>query len=153
MVLWRVSNHDDLEGLGGERRDGRWHTAARGKRIIYLSEHPALALIESLVNLKGNPDLFPDSYQLLKIAADAASAMILGEDLPDDWRMNVAATRPVGDQWLRERRSALLGVPSAPSPESTNYLFNPLHPEAHGVRVEWSRRIAYDRRLFQYSLK
>ncbi len=43
MILWRISNHDDLVGLGGEKADGRWHSAARGKRIVYLSEHPALA--------------------------------------------------------------------------------------------------------------
>jgi hypothetical protein len=36
-----------------------------------------------------------------------------------------------------------------PSPESTNCLFNPLHPDARKVRVEWSRWIDYDRRLFQ----
>ena len=37
-VLWRISARRDLEGLGGEKADGRWHTAARGKRIVYLAE-------------------------------------------------------------------------------------------------------------------
>ena len=66
-LLWRISNHCDLQGMGGEKSDGRWHTAKRGKRIVYLSDHPAVALIEVLANLKGNPRLFPDSYQLMKI--------------------------------------------------------------------------------------
>jgi RES domain-containing protein len=66
-LLWRISNHCDLQGMGGEKSDGRWHTAKRGKRIVYLSDYPALALIEVLANLKGNPKLFPDSYQLMKI--------------------------------------------------------------------------------------
>jgi hypothetical protein len=64
-VLWRISSHGDLTGLGGEKTDGSWHTAARGKRLVYLSEHPALALIEALANLQGDPKLFPDTYQLL----------------------------------------------------------------------------------------
>jgi hypothetical protein len=34
---------------------------------VYLSEHPALALIEVLANPKGDPKLFPDTYQLMKV--------------------------------------------------------------------------------------
>jgi RES domain-containing protein len=66
-LLWRISNRCDLQGMGGEKTDGRWHTAKRGKRVVYLSDYPALALIEVLANLKGNPKLFPDCYQLMKI--------------------------------------------------------------------------------------
>ena len=68
--LWRISRHDDLDGIGGEKADGRWHTAAKGKRIVYLSEHPAVALVEVLANLKGNPRLFPDAYRMMKLVVD-----------------------------------------------------------------------------------
>jgi RES domain-containing protein len=79
--LWRISRHNDLAGLGGEKTDGRWHTAARGRRIVYLSEHPALALIEVLANLKGNPKLFPDAYQLMKVTVkEDVSEEILGPE-------------------------------------------------------------------------
>ena len=74
IPAWRISIHGDLNGLGGERGDGRWHTAAQGKRIVYLSEHPAVAVLESLVNLKGNPEFFPPTFQLLKIG--------ISEDVP-----------------------------------------------------------------------
>jgi RES domain-containing protein len=73
-LLWRISNRCDLEGVGGEKADGRWHTAARGKRIVYLSEHPAVALVEVLANLHTNPKLFPDSYQLIKVMTPARCA-------------------------------------------------------------------------------
>lgn len=148
--LWRISRHDDLEGLGGEKTDGRWHTAAKGKRIVYLSEHPALALIEVLANLKGNPKLFPDAYRMMRIAIDKRvwSAAKQPEALPDNWRDNLDLTRSLGDSWLAARTSALLVVPSAPSPESSNYLLNPLHPDARSLMVEWSRWVSYDKRLF-----
>jgi hypothetical protein len=58
---WRISNHCGLRGMGGEKSDGWWHTAERGKRIVYLSDYLAVALIEVLVNLKENPKLFPDN--------------------------------------------------------------------------------------------
>jgi RES domain-containing protein len=149
-LLWRISNHCDLEGLGGEKADGRWHTAARGKRIVYFSEHPALALVEVLANLGGTPGLFPDAYQLMKVSAsDGVSAEVLEPNaLPDNWRDSLAHTRSAGDSWLQRGNSALLGVPSVPSPESTNYLFNPRHPEANDVAFEWCRWIKYDKRLF-----
>ncbi len=148
--LWRISNHNDLEGMGGERSDGRWHTSGRGKRIVYFSEHPALALIEVLANLKGNPRLFPDHYQLMKVhVADFVSVSILRLDsLTTEWRDRRVETQSVGDSWMASSGSALFAVPSAPSPESLNYLLNPLHPDAEGLTIEWNKRIEYDRRLF-----
>ncbi len=148
MTLWRISRHDDLTGLGGERSDGRWHTAAKGKRIVYLSEHPAVALLEVLANLKGNPRLFPDAYRLMKIAAPESLLAADIDDPPDDWRDRPHTTRALGDAWLAERQSTLLRVPSAPSPASWNYLLNPLHSDARLLQIEWTRWVSYNRRLF-----
>lgn len=148
MTLWRISNRCDLAGWGGERADGRWHTAEHGKRVVYLSEHPALALVEVLVNLKGKPELLPDSYQLIKVNVPE-TLMRPGVTLPLAWRESLPATQTAGNTWLRDASSALLSVPSIPVPESTNYLLNPAHPEARLVKVEWCRWIRYDARLFQ----
>jgi RES domain-containing protein len=60
----------------------------------------------------------------------------------------VQATRAVGDRWLEAGESALLWVPSAVAPESWNVLVNALHPDARLVAIAWTRRVAYDRRLF-----
>ncbi len=146
MFLWRISNHRDLSGLGGERNAGRWHTVAEGKRIVYLTEHPAVALIETLANLRGDPYFFPDFFQLLKI--ETPETVSMGDANPRGSQQNLAVTQSYGDEWLAEKTSALLRVPSVPSPESWNYLFNPLHPEASKVKIVWAKRIAYDKRLF-----
>jgi RES domain-containing protein len=152
--LWRISRHIDLEGLGGENADGRWHTAGKGKRIVYLSEHPAVALIEVLANLRGNPRLFPDTYQLLKIGVEdrMVEAAASADTLPEDWREEASTTRQMGDLWLAEGTSTLLAVPSAASPESTNYLLNARHPDAKGLSIVWSRWITYDKRLFHLGI-
>jgi RES domain-containing protein len=153
MILWRISVFGDLTGTGGELSVGRWHTPAEGKRIVYLSEDPASALLENLVNLKGRPQRTPDQFQLLRIetAPEPNFETIWEDALTDHWRDNFAETQALGDQWLKQRSIALLRVPSACSPESTNYLFNPLHPDASKISVSWSRWIRYDRRLFRIS--
>ena len=119
-VLWRISNRCDLEGIGGEKADGRWHTAARGKRIVYLSEHPAVALIEVLANLRTNPKLFPENYQLIKVIAPQGILIeVLASDrLSEGWRESSTETQTIGDEWLDQRHTALIVVPSLPSPES-----------------------------------
>jgi RES domain-containing protein len=151
--LWRISNHCDLQGMGGEKSEGRWHTSERGKRIVYLSDHPALALIEVLVNLKGNPQLFPDTYQLMKVivADHVATGTLELNRLSGNWHNDEKQTKSIGDSWLAGAHSALLAVPSVPSPESVNYLLNPLHADAKEVKFEWCRWIKYDKRLFHIS--
>ena len=149
--VWRISNRTELSGLGGEKSDGHWHTAVPVKRIVYFSEHPAVCLIEALVNLKGSSRLFPDTYQLLKVnITDNVSEETLALDLlAENWRENLNETRSLGDSWLAKHKSALLVVPSAPSPESQNYIFNPLHPDAKGVSVAGHKLMTYDQRLFR----
>ena len=148
--VWRITAFADLAGLGGEKSSARWHWAAGGKRIVYLAEHPALSLLEIIANLKGKPKLFPDTYKLMKLRiADGVSAAPLSLDsLPSDWPEKLEETRSLGDAWLADKQSCLLTVPSAVCPEATNYLFNPLHADAGGVSIEWSRRLRYDKRLF-----
>jgi len=153
MLLWRISNHLDLTGLGGERGNARWHTKSPGKRIVYLADHPALALVETLVNLRGTKDRLPERFQLLRIETRAGTPVeeIREDALSEGWHEDPTETQALGDEWLARRSSALISVPSAPSPESMNYLLNPLHPDAAGCEVVWSRWVRYDKRLFRLS--
>jgi RES domain-containing protein len=151
LPLWRISEFPDLSGTGAESASARWHTAAEGKRIVYLAEHPAVALIEILVNLRGDPALYPKDFQLMRIESiEAVSSTDLTKDEFSHIDANrTVTTREIGDAWLVSGSSALLRVPSIPSPESWNYLLNPLHPDAATIKIEWAKRITYDRRLFQ----
>jgi RES domain-containing protein len=144
-VFWRISNRCDLEGIGAEKAHGRWHTAARGQRLVYLSEHPAAALIEVLANTQANPKLLPDAYQLIKVTAPDEAAGRLSAT----WREKIAETRSLGGDWLSNKSSALLTVPSVPSPESFNCLFNPMHADARHIQIEWCKWLKYDHRLFR----
>ena len=151
MYLWRISNYADLSGFGAELDDGRWHTASPGKRLLYLAEHPAVALVENLVSLDGDSAFFPDYFQLLRIVMTKSlvAEKLKPKQLDRIDSQDFNSTRTIGDAWLSSASSALLRVPSIPSPESWNYLFNPLHRDAAKLKLDWARRIAYDKRLFR----
>lgn len=152
MRIWRVSNYADLSGEGGKRGAARWHS--EGRRIVYLAEHPALALLENLVNLQLDPNDLPDTYQLLEVEApdrvvqQALPVADLNAKNPA-WRSNVSFTRSLGDAWLTAGETALCGVPSVILPKSTNVLLNPSHHDAPRVTIVEVTRPAYDPRLFR----
>ena len=149
MRLWRISDHADLTGGGGLLASGRWHR--RGRRIVYLADHPASALVEVLVHLEVDPEDIPSSYQLIAIDLpdDAAFAVVEPSQLPPDWRDQIQHTRQLGDAWLEENRVPLLRVPSAIIPFATNWLFNPAHQEGANIRIVEATRVPFDRRLFE----
>ena len=71
------------------------------------------------------------------------------ERLPAGWRaeMPARAAREVGDAWAREKRSAILAVPSVLIPEELNFLLNPAHPEFKRIRVGKPVPFTFDSRL------
>src|SRR5271154_3972545 len=130
MFLWRISNHEGLDGRGGLLASARWHT--QGRPIVYLAASPAGALVEGLVNLELEAARLPGSYTLLKAEApdDLAVRRVEPASLPAGWTGDLAITRSVGDEWLASWESVLMEVPSAILPDTFNVLFNPLHSAA-----------------------
>ncbi len=147
MFLWRISNHDSLEGRGGLLASARWHT--QGRPIVYLAASPAGALVEVLVNLELDP--VPPAYTLLKIDApdDISIARIDSDSLPENWQRDLIWSRSRGDEWLASGQQVLLEVPSAILPDTYNILLNPLHRDAQRIRILSHHAYPYDRRLFK----
>ncbi len=147
MILWRISNHASLDGVGGLLVSGRWHL--RGRPIVYLTLHPATALLEALVHMEIDAEDLPAHIQVLKVeASDAAAREVLDlKSLPSDWAEQPAITQQIGSRWLRGRTALLLEVPSVLVPEANNVLANPLHPDAGSIRVLKQYAWPLDRRL------
>jgi RES domain-containing protein len=148
-VLWRISNHRDLRGVGGLKRSGRWHN--RGKRVVYLSDSPTGVLLETLVHFEIDPEDIPELYTRLKV--------IVPDDLPidqltppdgADWKLDESLTRSIGDAWLADGKTCLARMPSAIATEAWNYLLNPDHPDAARVQIIAVTQERYDPRLFRF---
>lgn len=147
MILYRISNHADLTGRGGELAQGRWHTQRVGKRIVYLSDHPALCLLEMLVHLEREADL-PDTFQLLSVEVPDHLLETLDQNrLPADWQRNPRITQRIGDEWLEARRSVAILVPSVLLPNARNCLLNPLMPEVANFDLRLLGSFPLDQRL------
>jgi len=143
MVLWRVSRHRDLDGLGGLRAAGRWHE--RGLPVVYLAETPAGALLEVCVHTAAN-DVPPD-YTLLEVTATTTVETVGLDSLPQAWPVNLEATRAIGSEWLRSMRSSLLRVPSAIVPATFDVLLNPAHHDSKRVDITRVLKYFFDPRL------
>jgi RES domain-containing protein len=151
MDLWRISSHASLDGLGGLLTSARWHS--RGRRIVYLAATPAGALIEVLVHLELSPARMPTPWRLMKVRVGdgTSSERITPEDLAPDWRDSLQTSAAVGDQWLEGKRSALLEVPSAIVPETSNWLLNPEHPDSGRVALIEHEAFRLDSRLLRFT--
>jgi RES domain-containing protein len=145
--LWRISDFAELSGEGGLVASARWHTV--GRRIVYLADHPASALLEMIVNQNLDRGELPAQYQLLAIQVPdgAALAAIEAADLPAGWRHDREITRARGDRWLELAETSLLRVPSAIVPHAFNWLLNPLHGGAGAVAIAEIVRADFDARL------
>jgi RES domain-containing protein len=143
-VLWRISLFKDLNGGGGLRLNGRWHTA--GNRVVYLGESPSGVLLEVCVHTAAN--VVPASFTLLRIEGpDVEVATLPDGVLPLDWANQIELTQRLGTAWLTANSGVLLRVPSAIVPFTSNYLFNPLHPLAKEFKIVEASDYPFDFRI------
>lgn len=155
MRIYRISNYPDLNGDGGRRAAGRWHS--KGRPIVYCAATPAAALLEAIAYVARNDStLIPATFQLLTIELpdDVPRESVSRAQLPLDWQARPAHTRAIGDAWLLGGKSAVLVVPSALAPHTENFLLNPAHPDLQPpgrgrIRVVEVAKYPFDSRLFE----
>ena len=116
---------------------------------MYCAPNPAFAVLEILVHLEVDEEDFPSSYQLLTIEVpdDVSTATVESNALPGTWWRDPPSTRAIGDNWLLTGKSALLAVPCAIAPETTNNLLNPAHSDSRNIRITAIASYRLDERL------
>jgi RES domain-containing protein len=147
VILWRVSNYQTLDGVGGLYVSGRWHT--KGHPVVYCTLNPATALLETLVHIEIDSEDRPERFQVLRIEGPDTLSIKKIEvgALSSNWTEDITSTQSIGDIWLSEGRSLLLEVPSVLVPETWNILVNPQHPEANLLKITMTYEHAFDARL------
>lgn len=150
MNLWRIIDRgllrEAFSGQGASEYGGRWNSP--GTRMVYCSEHPALAALEKLVHLQDIEQL-RRSYALIGVGCPDELTEALPARLPRNWTADGARARlrRIGDQWIASRRSLALIVPSVVLPRSSNILVNPLHAAFGRLQIGAAERFDFDPRL------
>ena len=150
MRVFRLcrANRSAYNGRGAELYGGRWNS--KGTRVLYMSESRALAVLEVLVHLAVE---IPDKYVIgdADVSPDLEISTVSEEALPADWQTPISTlqgvTRKIGDEWVRNGKSAVLSVPSV-IVEERNFVLNPAHPEFRRITFHLPKHFEFDGRLF-----
>jgi len=156
MKVWRICRAkfaaEAFSGHGARRFGGRWNS--RGVPMVYASTSLALAAIELFVHLE--PAQAPADLVCISAAlpeGEPAKTLAPADLTPnwwaDDAAAGVAATRDLGDAWVKARSSLALLVPSVPIRQEWNVLLNPLHPRMDELRIEPPGPFVFDARMFR----
>lgn len=134
-----------FSGEGASLEEGRWHE--RGQEVIYAAEHYGTAMLEKLAHYNG---LLPPNQHFIgiDIPAGVSYEEVTKDSLPGWDHPYGLVSRPFGSRWAREKRTAVLIVPSYVSREEFNVLINPSHPEFGSMRPSRERPVQWDARLF-----
>ena len=137
-----------FDGEGSRLAGGRW--SSRGLPVIYTAESAALAALELLVHL-GHTRTLPEYVVFSCTFPESIVGSGPLDDLPSDWRSHPgpAALRRLGDDWVRDRRSAVLKVPSAVIDTENNYLLNPEHRSFRRIAISAPQSFELDKRLLR----
>ncbi len=149
MIVYRISNalySNDLSGTGAKLMGGRWNS--KGIPILYTSEHISLALLEMLVNTQFKDFIIPLDLLNIQVPETASISEISLSKLKKDWVTDFGYTAFIGDEFIKDKQSLLLKVPSAVIHEEFNYLINPLHADFKKIKITDTRSFKTDERLF-----
>lgn len=149
LTAYRIGDPDGLypifDATGSTIAPGRWNTA--GSPVIYSSEHYSTALLEKLV--RGSGHLPPNQHFVrIGIPRGVSYEIFSVPALPGWDTMPATVSKSYGELWCRERRSAILLVPSVVARLDRNILINPAHADFALIEPSLHEPVFWDRRLF-----
>jgi RES domain-containing protein len=139
----------ELSGKGAAMSGNRWNS--RGTEIINCAESRALAMAEVAVHL--SLATLPDDFVMEEIDIPASltvESLSLAE-LPANCNSfpHQLYTQKIGDDFISQRKSCVLRVPSAVVPGDFNILINPQHPNFDSIRIVGQVDFPFDKRIFK----
>lgn len=151
MIVFRLAKakySHDLSGKGAEKTGGRWNSM--GVAMVYTSDSRALCTAEIAVHTPLG--LLPMDYEIITIEIpDSVKTKTLAiKNLPSDWNSipHSGGTQEIGDEFVRQNKTAVLKVPSAVVQGDFNYLLNPKHGDFKKVKIKKTEPFGFDSRLF-----
>ena len=147
---WRIADgrFDVFSLVGASLVGGRWNLPGLG--VIYASRSYAGVMLEYLAH--AGIGRVPRTHVAIEISiAAAVSVEQHGESsLPAGWdHADLRVASAFGDAWIRERRTAVLVVPSVVARKEMNVLLNPQHVDFKQIFAGSPEPVVWDARLFR----
>lgn len=146
---WRIADRrfDPFSPIGASLVGGRWNSP--GRSVIYASLSYAGAMLECLAH--AGIGRVPRTHVAIEISVDGVVTTERHDErsLPVGWdHADLRVARAFGDAWIRERRTAVLLVPSVVARREWNVLLNPQHPDFRMIVAGSPELVVWDARLF-----
>ena len=146
---WRIADgrFDVFSSVGASLVGGRWNSPGLG--VIHASRSFAGAMLECLAH--AGIGRMPRTHVAIEITIAAGVTVEQHDDasLPAGWgHADLHVARAFGDAWIRERRTAVLVVPSVVARREGNVLLNPQHPDFGKISAGSPEPVVWDARLF-----
>ena len=139
----------ELSGKGAALSGNRWNS--KGTELIYCADSRALAMAEVAVHL--SLSILPKDYVMVEIEIpnSVSISSLKTDDLPQGWNSfpHLLDTQKIGDDFVAERKSCVLKVPSAVVPGDFNFLINSNHLDFSAIKIVGYTDFPFDQRLFQ----
>jgi RES domain-containing protein len=149
MLVYRIALAKYSNKLMASGRAARWNP--NDTEMIYTASSRSLACLENVVhrNQVGLNLLF--NVMTIEVPDNIGITTIKLTDLPADWQdfNQMALTQKMGEQWLRDNKTAVLAVPSSIIEEEINYLINPRHQDFEAISLLKSGPFIFDKRIKQ----
>ncbi len=147
MQVFRIGLAKYANALNTSGRAARWNP--NEVEMIYTAATRSLACLENVVhrNQMGLNQSF--KVMTIEIPDDLCILTVELKNLPGDWTEfhHMPITQKIGEDWVREAKSAILKVPSSIINAEYNYLINPLHPDFKSVRLLKAETFIFDKRI------
>ena len=150
MIVYRISNpvhSNDISGTGAKLVGARWNSI--GTPVLYTSQHISLSVLEMLVHTDFKDYSIALDLIYIRIPDQETVSIIEPGNLKLNWRDDPDYTRFIGDEFIRQKKSLLLRVPSVLVDEEFNYLANPLHTDFKKIKIIKTKSFRPDRRLLK----
>jgi RES domain-containing protein len=150
VVGWRIVKEKHAKaafsGEGARIYEGRWNST--GVPMVYCSEHLSLAALKILAHIQ--PVTIRDKFRVFRVSWDETlMTMVDLKKLPKGWNHQPpsAASKNVGDEWIKSGRSAVLALPSVLVPQERTFLLNPKHRDFAKIKIKDTGNFVLDPRL------
>lgn len=149
MKVYRIIAEKHSRILKASGYAARWNS--RSVEIIYTAQSASLACLENVVHRDYLELSMKFCLVTIQISENITIQQVKRSEMRKGWNdfgeNAYSICRRIGDNWIKEDKSAILKVPSVIVKSEYNYLLNPNHPEMKQIKIIDTEPFLFDTRI------